>query len=82
MGPNRRSNAAIWASTDALGGGTSLRPVFVIDAEIEDVDVELDDARSALDKARSAAENTDRHVEVDSEILHGDPAEAIAESAL
>jgi nucleotide-binding universal stress UspA family protein len=73
--------AALWAVDEAVSRDTPLRLVHVVPDSVHDLDEALAGAQDVLHKAWTEVEATGKPVKIESEILRGDPADAlVAES--
>jgi nucleotide-binding universal stress UspA family protein len=69
--------AALWAVDEAVSRDTPLRLVHVMPASGHGLDEALADARDVLHKAWTEVEATGKPVKIESDIVHGDPADAL-----
>jgi nucleotide-binding universal stress UspA family protein len=73
--------AALWAVDEAVSRDTPLRLVHVVPASGHDLDEALADARDVLHKAWTEVEATGKPVKIESDIVHGDPGQALIEAS-
>ena len=73
--------AALWAVDEAVSRDTPLRLVHVVPASSHDLDEALADARDVLHKAWTEVEATGKPVKIESDIVHGDPGQALIEAS-
>jgi nucleotide-binding universal stress UspA family protein len=73
--------AALWAVDEAVSRDTPLRLVHVVPAIGHDLDEALADARDVLHKAWTEVEATGKPVKIESDIVHGDPGQALIEAS-
>jgi nucleotide-binding universal stress UspA family protein len=73
--------AALWAVDEAVSRDTPLRLVHVIPASGHDLDEALADARDVLYTAWTEVEATGKPVKIESDIVHGDPGQALVEAS-
>ena len=80
-GSKHARRAARWAALEAASRATTLRLVYVIDAEEPDRQECIHRAQHALHKAWKAVADTHIDVKLESEILAGSPADCLAEES-
>lgn len=74
--------AALWAADEAAAREARLDLVYVVDpSRIDDIDEAMATARHALHRAWEAVTDSGKHVKLESEILQGDPAIELADTA-
>jgi nucleotide-binding universal stress UspA family protein len=73
--------AALWAVDEAVSRDTPLRLVHVMPASGHGLDEALADARDVLHKAWTEVEATGKPVKIESDIVHGDPGQALVEAS-
>ena len=74
--------AALWAADEAMARDARLDLVYVVDpSRIDDVDAAMAAARHALHRAWQAVTDSGKHVKVETEILQGDSAIELADTA-
>jgi nucleotide-binding universal stress UspA family protein len=73
--------AALWAVDEAVSRDTPLRLVHVVPASVHDPDDAFADAQHILHKAWTEVEATGKPAKIESEILRGDPADALVEAS-
>jgi len=80
-GSKQALRAASWAVDEAVGREAPLHLVYVVDSRTDDSAVDRTGARLALDQAERSVEAAGQHVELESEILCGDPAAMLIEAS-
>lgn len=80
-GSKHALRAAIWARDECLHGSATLRLLYVIASEADDLEVKLDAARLTLQAAFAAVEAIGEPVRIESEIARGDSAAALIEAS-
>ena len=73
--------AALWAVDEAVSRDAPLRLVHVMPGGGHDLDEALADARDVLHKAWTEVEAVGKPVKIESDIVHGDPAQALVEAS-
>lgn len=74
--------AALWAADEAAARDTVLDLVCVVDsARVDDVDEAVAKAHNAIRRANKTIADGDKHVKLESEILHGNPILELAHAS-
>ena len=73
--------AALWAVDEAVSRDTPLRLVHVAPASGHDLDEALAEARDVLHTAWTEVEATGKPVKIESDIVHGDPGQALVDAS-
>lgn len=81
-GSKASNRAALWAADEAMARDARLDLVYVVDpSRVDDIDEAMATARHALHRAWEAVTDSGKHVKLESEILQGDPAIELADTA-